>query len=319
MSLENANLRCFIVAANRRSFREAATVLRVRQSSVSRAISRLEDELGVSLFVRHRSGARLTAAGERFLSAVLPACEQLETAQRTAAAAGRAETGIVQVGVLTSLAGGFLRSLLHGYRKLNPGVEIDVHDGSRDSHLAAIQKHALDVAFLTGTERAPYCECAEIWRERVHVALWKDHHLAGRHCLDWDDLRKERFIVSRFAPGMEVQNYIVRRASTCGVRPNIEIKNAGRETLMNLVSLGQGITLVSAAWASAGLPDLVLRPLSDAHDVIPFSAVWSAQNDNPALRRLLSIAHMMSGHARPGTSDWAAPTLGIRRLHDVNA
>lgn len=250
---------------------------------------------------------------------MLPACEQLETAHRIAAAAGRAETGVIHVGVVTSLAGGFLRSLLHDYCKLNPGIQVDVHDGSRDNHLAAVQKLTLDVAFLTGTECAPYCESAEIWRERVHVALWKGHHLAGHHCVDWDDLRKERFIVSRFHPGMEVQNYIIRRASTCGVPPNIEIKNAGRETLMNLVSLRQGITLVSAAWASVGLPDLVLRPLSHAYDVIPFSAVWSAQNDNPALRRLLSIAHMMSGQVRPGTSDWAASTLGITRLHDVNA
>lgn len=115
MAIENAYLRYFIVAANRRSFRDAASALNIRQSSVSRAIRRLEDELGVSLFVRHRTGARLTAAGERFLSDVLPAYEQLEIAQRTAAATGRAETGVVHVGVLTSLTGGFLRALLHGY------------------------------------------------------------------------------------------------------------------------------------------------------------------------------------------------------------
>jgi len=52
------------------------------------------------------------------------------------------------------------------------------------------------------------------------------------------------------------------------------------------------------------LPDLVLRPLIDDADVVPFSMVWSAGNDNPALRRLLSIAHMLAQRPRKGCSDW---------------
>ena len=82
---------------------------------------------------------------------------------------------------------------------------------------------------------------------------------------------------------------------------------------MNLVGLGQGITLVSAAWADVKFPDLVLRPLSDPADIVPFSAVWSPANDNPALRRFISVAHTLAGRVRRGTSDWASEALALTR------
>jgi len=92
--------RYLITAAENGSFRRAAEVLRVQQSSVSRAIRQLEDELGVSLFERRSTGAHLTDAGLRLLSEVRPALEQLELARKAAASAGRAEIGVVRVGII---------------------------------------------------------------------------------------------------------------------------------------------------------------------------------------------------------------------------
>lgn len=304
-------LHYLFTAAESGSFREAARTLQVRQSSVSRGISRLEDQLGVSLFERSRGGVRLTDAGERFLADARTALDQLEIAQKMALAAGRAEIGIVRVGILTSLAGGFLRELMSCYAHHHPEVAIDIHDGGRDDHLAAIQQHRLDIAFLTGAGKVLRCEVAELWRERVYVALMKEHPLARRRKLDWPDLHGEHFIVTRIAPGPEVHDYITRRIADYSTYPKIAIKDVNRETLLNLVSLGQGITLVSAAWSHVKFPGLVLRPLTREEDMVPFSAVWSAQNDNPALRRLVSAAHVLAGRVRCGASDWSRELIGI--------
>lgn len=306
--------RYLIAAAENGSFRRAAEVLRVQQSSVSRAVRQLEDELGVSLFERRSTGAHLTDAGLRLLSEVRPALEQLELARKAAASAGRAEIGVVRVGIITSLAGGFLRNLVRSYGMRYPEITIDVRDGSRNEHLAAIKRRALDVAFVTGDRKIAMCETAPLWEERVHVVLPKEHRLACRRKLDWPDLRGECFIVSRFAPGSEVHEYIIRRAAEYSTYPDVLYKAVVQETLMNLVSLGQGITLASAAWAEVTFPDLVLRPLIDPADIVPFSAVWSHQNDNPALRCFISIAHTLAGRVRRGTSDWAPRTMGLTPL-----
>ncbi len=311
MMISVRHLDYLVAAAENGSFRRAAEALHVRQSSVSRAIRQLEDDLGVSLFERRATGAHLTDAGRRLLREVRPALEQLDLARKAATAAGRGEIGVVRVGILTSLAGGFLRELVRYYGHRHPEITIDIRDGGRDEHVSAIRRRKLDVAFVTGDRGIADCEIAPLWEERVHVALPEGHELAGRRQVDWPDLQSECFIVSRFPPGPEVHDYIVRRAADYSTYPEVLYKAVVQETLMNLVGLGQGITLVSAAWVDVKLPDLVLRPLSDPADIVPFSAVWSPANDNPALRRFISVAHTLAGRVRRGASDWAPDALAL--------
>lgn len=206
----------------------------------------------------------------------------------------RAETGLVRIGILTSLAGGFLRQLVEAYAEQHPQVRIDMRDGGRREHIAGVRAQRLDAAIITGSDPIPGCETGEFWRERVHVALWAGHPLAGSSKLDWPDLKREHFIVSRNEPGPEVHDYIVRRSADYSTYPDIEDKFALQDTLMNLVSLGQGITLVSAAWTAVNVPGLVLLPLTDQADIVPFSIVWSAANDNPAFLSFLKTARLLT-------------------------
>ncbi|EHH03601.1 LysR family transcriptional regulator [Agrobacterium tumefaciens CCNWGS0286] len=287
-------LRYLTIAAQVGSFRRTAEMCQVDQSIVSRALRQLEDNLGVALFERARSGVRLTPAGERFLAEVSPAVEQLESAFRSARAARRVEVGSVRIGILTSLAGGFLRQLVQAYAGKHSRVTIDVRDGGRREHLAAVRARRLDTAIITGSELVPGCETCELWRERVHAALREAHPLAVRPKLDWPDLKTEHFIVSRGEPGPEVRDYIVRRSADYSTYPDVQEKAALQDTLMNLVSLGQGITLVSAAWTAVKVPGLVLRPLTFPADIVPFSVVWPAENDNPAFLRFLQTAQLLA-------------------------
>lgn len=283
--------RYLAAAAELGSFRRTAELCGVDQSIVSRALKQLEDHLGVALFERGRSGVRLTPAGHWFLAEISPAIEQLEAAGRSARAARRSEIGLVRIGILTSLAGGYLRDLVHSYLNKHPRVIIDIRDGGRREHLAAVIAGRLDAAIVTGSEPVPGCETRELWRERVHVALPEGHPLATKRRIDWNDLEAEHFIVSRAGLGPEVHDYIVRRLADHSAHPFVEEKAASQETLMNLVSLGQGITFVSEAWTAVRVPGLVLRPLATRADVVPFGIVWSPKNENPAFLRFLKIAN----------------------------
>lgn len=288
------------VVAQVGSFRRTAEMCEVDQSNVSRTLKQLEDDLGVALFERARSGVRLTPAGQQFLAEVSPALEQLESARRPRAGR-RVESGLVRIGILTSLAGGFLRQLVQSYTERQPRVTIDVRDGGRREHLAAVRAGHLDVAVITGAGPVPGCETRELWRERVHVALPERHPLAARSKLDWPDLKAEHFIVSRGEPGPEVHDYIVRRSADYSTYAEVEEKVALQDTLMNLVSLGQGITLVSAAWTAFKVPGLLLRTLTARADIVPFSIVWSSANGNPAFLRFLQTAQLLAS-CRRGTA-----------------
>ena len=62
---------------------------------------------------------------------------------------------------------------------------------------------------------------------------------------------------------------------------------------MALIGLGLGVSLVSGAEAAVSYPGVVFRPLAD--DLLPYSVVWSEHNDNPMLRRFMSLARLWSG------------------------
>jgi len=294
--IEMRHLRYVIAAADQGSFRQAARSLDIHESAVSRRIRDLEDEIGAALFIRHNGGVQLTQAGHRFLVRARKALGQIGHATIDAASFGRGEIGRVRIGIFTSLASGFLSDLLHSYLAANPAVRPDLVEGGPLEHIAAIQRHRLDVAFLAGEPVAAACDKIHLWDERVFVALPSNHELRASREISWRDLRDCHFIVSESDPGPEVHNYLVRHLAELGHRPSIERHSVGRDNLMNLVAMGQGLTLTSEATTAAHFPGIIYRPLSE--EVLPFYAIWSPRNDNPALRRLLSMAKTMSKRAK---------------------
>ncbi|WP_211115402.1 LysR family transcriptional regulator [Nitrospirillum amazonense] len=194
-------LRYVLAAAEKRSFRQAAIELGVWESTISRGVRDLEDQIGVALFIRNHGGVTLTNAGSKFLTHARWAVGRIEYALKDAGAAGRGEVGIVRIGIFSSLASGFLADLLQAYQFENPLVHIDVTEGSPMEHVAAVQHHRIDVAFLKGEPIAYGCDAAHFWEERVFVVLPHNHRLAEREDIVWDGLRDEHFIVSETNPG----------------------------------------------------------------------------------------------------------------------
>ena len=289
-------LRYFVAAADYGSFRKAAAAIAIQESSISRRVRDLEDELGASLFVRYAGGVRLTVAGREFLRNARHALRQIDIGVTKVAAVGQAEQGHITVGIFSSLASGFLFDLLRDFGSRHPKVKVDILDGNPPEHVAAVRKLCLDVAFITGTTAWDDCEAEHMWCEKVFVVLPDDHPLADKPELGWADLTSERFIVSDVAPGQEIHDYLVAHLAGLGHRLDIQSQQVGRDNILSLVALGRGLTLTSEATTVAQFPGIAYREL--AGEVLPFSMVWSAQNDNPACRRLLSLARAMAGSAR---------------------
>ncbi len=80
-----------------------------------------------------------------------------------------------------------------------------------------------------------------------------------------------------------------------GQSPKILPQNVGRHNLLSLVALGQGLTLASEGITTTQVPGVVYRPI--AKETLPYSMVWSSQNDNPAFLRLIELARSMAAAA----------------------
>lgn len=297
--VELRHLRYFVAVVEHGSFRKAGAAVGRSQAAISRSIAKLEDEIGASLFHRHTWGVSQTYAGQRFLVHARRVIRTVGEGAREVASAGRSEKGRVRIGIYSSIASGFLAELLEVYGRRHSAVRIEVADGNPAEHVAAIRQLNLDVAFITGTRDWPDCERVLLWSERVFVVLPDHHALANREEVVWRDLADESFIVSETAPGQEIYDHLVRRLADLGRHPEIQVQYVGRDNLVPLVALGRGLTLVSEAMTVAQFPGVVYRPVLG--EILPFSAVWSASNDNPAFRRFLSLAKAMA--VRPATSE----------------
>ena len=123
-TIDMRHLRYFVVAAEQGSFRKAAYSLQIQESSVSRGIRDLEDEIGASLFQRCSSGVTLTEAGKSFLGGAQQVLAMIERESQAVSLVGRGKKGRVRIGVFASLTSRFLVDLIRTYQSSHDEVQL---------------------------------------------------------------------------------------------------------------------------------------------------------------------------------------------------
>lgn len=118
---EIRDMRWALTASKHRSLRQAAGVLNVCESTLSRRLGELEYRLGAELFERSASGTRLTAAGEEFIATVTHILAEVDTAFGRMKARGRGESGDLVVGICMALSVGNLRGTLAEFGRRHEG------------------------------------------------------------------------------------------------------------------------------------------------------------------------------------------------------
>jgi len=133
----------FAKVAETRSFSRAAKALRLRVSSVSRAVARLEAELGAQLFERTTRRTELTAAGRAYYQSVRRALDELADGERRVADLQSDPHGEVRLTVPSDFDEGFLAARLAVFARTHPGIHLTVMVTNRTVDLAA---EGLDLA-----------------------------------------------------------------------------------------------------------------------------------------------------------------------------
>jgi LysR family glycine cleavage system transcriptional activator len=138
-------LRAFEAAARHLSFTRAAAELNVTQTAISHQIRRLEEQLGIRLFVRQTRALALTREAQGYLPAVRAAFDDL---RRATARLKRAERdGVLTVSTTASLAAKWLVTRVAAFQDAHPGVEVRI---TTSTHLVDFQQEEVDMAVRYG-------------------------------------------------------------------------------------------------------------------------------------------------------------------------
>ncbi|KMO93384.1 LysR family transcriptional regulator [Streptomyces roseus] len=271
--LELRLVRYFTVVAAHQHFGRAAAELHVAQPALSRQIQRLEKYLGARLLDRVPQGARLTAAGQRFLpraQALLQDARQAELTVREQAETERITIGYVEDLVITAA----VREL----RRRCPDAEITTRYLScRD--IGALSDKRVDALIA----RAPLPLAADdvlttpLYREPRMLVVPRGHRLADRASVTAEELAGEEPAPCAF----ETEDWTSYRILGAGVPP-IE----SYEDKLELVADGRAIAVLPAGDRRSSLrPNLVTIPIEGAP---PSQVVLVSRkgDTNPMIRNL---------------------------------
>lgn len=286
MEVDLPQLRYFLSAAAHLNFGRAARAMAVRRPTLSRQIRQLEDNLGVSLFERHRCGVTLTGAGRNFFVRANRILFELDHARSEAARAGQAECGRLSIGTFISLTSGRLREFIEAHHRSVPGLQLQLQEGSHADLIAALHEHRIDVAIGNESLAGVGVATLPLWRERVYVALPTGHvRASGTSPICWHDLRAETILLRSWESAPSVYEYVSRHLP---LGTPIVQHLASRELVLGLVGAGFGITIVSEAATGAAYPGIAFRRIDEPDAIVTITAAWLGSADNPAQKKFLA-------------------------------
>ncbi|MGW8394383.1 LysR family transcriptional regulator [Pseudoduganella sp. HUAS MS19] len=134
--MQLGSIELFVLAGEQGSFTAAAAMAGVTPAAVSRSISRLEERLGVRLFVRTTRQIRLTDGGQVYFEQCRQALAQLVEAEREVTGQQATPSGKLRISVPTPYAHYRLLERVAAFRRQFPGVQLEVHVSNRNIDFA---------------------------------------------------------------------------------------------------------------------------------------------------------------------------------------
>jgi LysR family transcriptional activator of glutamate synthase operon len=252
--MELRDLEAFAAAARFGNFGQAAEARFMSHSGLSRAVGRVEAELGVPLFDRVGRVVRLNRFGEIFLARVEEAFRALDTGWSEITDAVDPNRGIVTLAFMPTIGPTLVPRLLRAFREDHKNVRVQLFQGGAGEILSMLQDGTVDVCLIAPDPELPEIEWVPLWREPFLLSVPADHELAGRSQVTLKELEGVPVVALRHGFGIrQITDTLLDEA---GVRPKIVFEAADVPTVRGLVAAGLGVAILppSPEKHSEGLP-----------------------------------------------------------------
>ncbi|MGG3450299.1 LysR family transcriptional regulator [Domibacillus aminovorans] len=241
--MEMRQIKYFMEVAKEEHVTEAAHRLHVAQSAVSRQIAKLEDELGVELFLREGRSVRLTHAGKIFLQYVETAMDAMDKAVQAVNDYLNPEAGKIRLGFPNSLATKTLPRVISAFRSQYLDVGFDFNQGSNRELRELVQKGEIDMAFVSPVpEPSPEIETHIFFSEHMRALIPTHHRLSKQESLNLRDLMDDQFVL--FRTGYDMRALVIEACRQVNFEPAVAFESDDVYTIKGLVEAGLGVSLL---------------------------------------------------------------------------
>ncbi|MDR1118244.1 MAG: LysR family transcriptional regulator [Bifidobacteriaceae bacterium] len=240
-------LRYFKAAAAHEHMSHAANELNISQPTLSKAISRLESDLGVELFDRLGRSVELNEFGRLFLTRASRALLELSDGARELGELKERKRQTVGVAInIPSLLG----PLLEGFWSRRRGASVRSEIGSTSTMRRHLEDGRVDFCISSPPVAGPSIRCYGLIWEDISLIVPKAHRAAGRSSVDLGEFRSEPFLMFKNDHG--IRDLAISMCRRAGFEPRVAFEGGVTSPLAHLVNLGLGVALVPAPhpWGS---------------------------------------------------------------------
>lgn len=235
---------------------DAAAVLGIPQSTMSRRIHGLEDHLGVPMVVPRGRTVGLTQQARDLVAEIRAPLREIGIAISDLAEAADPDHGVVRFGFPLTMGAGVIPDLLAAFSDAHPGIRLDLKQAHGAVLVDDLQAGLLDLAIIIPPPRELAHEV--LARQTVVATVPADHRLARRRMISLAELADERFIANP-----EPYNLRTLTDAWClaaGFVPEVKTEVTEFSTIRDFVSRGMGIALIPRSVRPIeGLTEVELR------------------------------------------------------------
>ncbi len=231
-----------LAIAEHGSLAGAAQNLGVAQPSLSASLQKLEEQLGLQLFIRHHAqGVTPSPQGRRFLNEARSLIAHGRDFQRSSGDAGELVEGELTLGSFMTIAPIYAPKLIASFQKQFPQARLRLEDGVQDELIAGLRTGRFDLALLYKLDMPDDLKVTELAAVKPYVLLNAKHQLAGKKRISLHDLTGDPLILLDILPS---RTYFTRLLESQGITPKVSFTSPSLELVRGLVGQGLGYSLL---------------------------------------------------------------------------
>ncbi len=275
--METTTLRWFQQVADGATVTEVSEIERVTQSGLSRALGRLEDEVGTPLLRRSGRRLRMTQAGAVFKRYVDALMHELDDGLAAVNQLVHPETGTVTVAFQLSLGTWLIPNLVSGFRVDHPDVRFVLRQVRDDRASSVPDDPQVDLEITTLRPADSRVRWQRLLDEPLRLAVPGDHPLASRSRIRLAEVASEPFVT--LARTFLLRQTVDELCARAGFTPVVAFEAEDLSTVRAFVSAGLGVAIVPEL--HAGPPDSATEvrhlEIEDDDAVREIGVAWSAE------------------------------------------
>ncbi len=274
------DLRYIVALARERHFGRAAEKCFVSQPTLSVAVKKLEEELGVTLFERSPQEVRLTDVGERIVAQAQRVLAEAMQISEIAAADKGPLAGPLRVGVIFTIAPWLLPRLVPLVKERAPEMPLLLEENFTHRLLEKLKTAELDLAILALPVEDHSLVVQPVYDEEFRVLVPVSHPWAKQKVIDSTELVDAQLLMLGAGNCFrdQVLDLCAAASSQAGHSPHV-IEGSSLETIRHMVASGVGITVMPASAVEDISPRdalLRVRPFRAPHPTRRIALVWRA-------------------------------------------